>query len=89
MCDELDCLWTAYREADSDLDWLDPDDTVATDTLEIKAMVFLALHHGHDIWAECDIGVLRLGPRDRPYKGTELPQRFRSWATFEAQPGLA
>jgi hypothetical protein len=76
VCHELDSLWTAYREVQSDLESLESTDTITTDTLDVRSLMFLARHSRHDLWAECETGVLRLSPSSEPYRGSALPERF-------------
>lgn len=69
-----DSLLTAYREARQSS--FENDDTIATTTLDVRSLIFLVRHHEHDVWAECEIGVLRLDGGAQPYRGTALPARF-------------
>lgn len=69
-----DALLSASREAR--MSSLENDDTIATTTLDIRSLIFLVRHHEHDMWAECEHGVLRLGSGKEPYRGTALPARF-------------
>lgn len=71
---EPESLIAAFREARLSL--FEKDDTIATTALDVTTLIFLARHHRHDVWAECENGVLRLGRRGRPYRGAALPARF-------------
>ena len=56
------------------LDSSDGDLSDALDPHHLRVMVWIAPHLEHDLWAECDTGVLRLAP-GRPPVGEpfELP----------------
>lgn len=76
MFKEPGSLWTAYHEAQHDLGSLDDSDTITTFSLDIHSLIFLARHYDHDLWAECETGILCLGRPPKTYRGSALPTRF-------------
>lgn len=74
--DEPGALLRAYREGKAHGAREVDDDTMASATLNIQCLLFLVKHHDHDIWAECESGVLRLDLAALPYEGGGLPKRF-------------
>lgn len=76
MFERLESLWQLYREAQRDFNASYEEETMVTETLDVGVVAFLAYHLEHDVWAECENGVLRLGVKDEPYRGSVLPERF-------------
>lgn len=79
MFDEPGSLIRAYREGMAHGACEAEDNTIATDTLNIQCLLFLVGHLGHDVWAECENGVLGLGEASPAYNGGGLPERFAHW----------
>jgi len=85
MFERLESLWQLYREAQREFNASYEDDTMVTETLDVGVVAFLAYHLEHDVWAECEDGVLRLGTT-RPYQGSVLPERFTGAQRRRAGP---
>lgn len=57
------------------LAWDEEGDTLPT--VKILIIVWLASHLGHDLWAECETGVLLLESGRKPAGSTDLPTFVR------------
>ena len=49
-----------------------PNDTTLP-TVEMSIVTWLVRHHGHDLWAECESGVIHLESGRDPQGHTQLP----------------
>ena len=77
-----DGAFTTYLATTSILRSLARDEDATLPTVNLGALRFLAHHPDHEIWAECESGVLRISGALRPPTagGVPLPQRFRRHA---------
>lgn len=64
----------AYRAVQPKIAALSRDEDVTLPTVQIPMIVFLSSHTGHDLWAECDTGVLRLNAGHPPSSDVLLPR---------------
>ncbi len=64
----------AYRAVLPKIDALARDEDVTLPTVQIPVIVFLSSHTGHDLWIECDTGVLRMSSGKRPANDVLLPR---------------
>ena len=76
----------AYRTMIPKIDALSKDLDVTLPTAHIPLLVFLSSHSGHDLWAECDTGVLRLCAGHPPAREVKLP-RFAGRSSAESLSG--
>lgn len=71
--------FTTFMATTSILRLLARDEDATLPTVNLGALLFLAHHPDHEIWAECETGILRMSGASRPPAdgGVTLPRRFR------------
>lgn len=73
-----DSAFVTYRATTSLIRKLANDEDATLPTVNLNALAFLSHHPDHEIWAECESGILRVSGRIEPPPGGQLtlPRRF-------------